>query len=158
MDRRMAKLSEGMIKRVGLATALFNRPAFLMLDEPFEGLDPLGTAQMKDHLAALAAQGVGILVSSHILTDVEALCSRIILIHEGRVMVQGHTDAILAARDRLQVLFEAPDGDEMLEEVRSLIEDRGGKVNFAGAAREGLEDLFRRVVADRDMKDREAAP
>jgi ABC-type multidrug transport system ATPase subunit len=148
LDRRMGKLSKGMLKRVSLATALFNKPELLLLDEPFEGLDPLGTARMKDHLAGLAGEGTGILVSSHILSDVEALCSRIIVIHEGRVLIEGPIDSILSAREGLQVLFEAPEGDRVLEEVRALIEARGGSVDFAGAAREGLEDLFRRVMAD----------
>jgi ABC-2 type transport system ATP-binding protein len=146
MDRRIAKLSKGMMKRVGLATALFNRPEALLLDEPLEGLDPLSAADVRKHLMDLARQGVGILISSHILSDVEAICRKIVLLNEGRVMVHGDCDAILAAKDRLEVRFEAPDGEVLLKEIRKIIEDGGGKVEFAGHPREGLESLFRKIA------------
>jgi ABC-2 type transport system ATP-binding protein len=142
----MARLSKGMMKRVGLACALFNRPEALLLDEPLEGLDPLGAADVRDHLTDLAKQGVGILISSHILSDVEAISGKIVLLNEGRVMVHGDCDSILAARDRLEVRFQAPDGEGVLDEIKGVIEAGGGKVEFAGPAREGLESLFRKIV------------
>lgn len=146
MKRRMSRLSKGMLKRVGLATALYNRPRLLLLDEPLEGLDPLGSAEIKDHIARLADEGAGVLISSHILSDVEALCSWIIVINEGKVLIQGERDAILAVRDCIEVRFRAPQGSDVLDEVRRIIESRGGEVDFAGHPREGLETLFRKIV------------
>lgn len=146
LDRRISKLSKGMMKRVGLASALFNKPEALLLDEPLEGLDPLSAADVREHLKDLARQGAAILISSHILSDVEAISRRIVLLNEGRVMVHGDCDDILAARDRLEIRFEAPGGEGLLEEITKIIEENGGKVEFAGHPREGLESLFRKIV------------
>jgi ABC-type multidrug transport system ATPase subunit len=146
LDRKMGKLSKGMSKRAGLATALFNRPKLLLLDEPLEGLDPIGSSDVKGHLEAMAREGTGILISSHILTDVEAICGRIVILHEGRVMVQGDREAILAARDRMEIRFQAPGDGELLDDIRRTIEARGGTVEFAGHPREELETLFRKLV------------
>ena len=158
LDRAMGRLSKGMAKRVGLAAALFNRPDLLLLDEPLEGLDPLGAAEVKAHLAALARDGTGILVSSHILSDVEAACNRIVLLHRGRVLLKGDRDAILAARDRMEVRFRGGGDTALLEEVRRFIEARGGTVEFAGHPREELEAIFRRAVTASEAREKEPSP
>lgn len=150
--RRMAGLSKGQLKRVGLATALYNRPGLLLLDEPLEGLDPLGAADIKAHLKTLAQAGTSILISSHILSDVESLCDRLLILHEGRVRVSGPTDAILEAGRAMQVRFSMPGektGSEekssepsICDDIKRLIESKGGRVESAGPARQGLEGIF----------------
>jgi ABC-2 type transport system ATP-binding protein len=146
MNRPMGRLSKGMYKRVGLATTLFNDPALLLLDEPLEGLDPIGSAEVKAHLIDLARRGRGILISSHILSDIEAICRRIVVIHQGKVVLAGDRDAILAVRDRMEVRFQAADHEGLLDEIKALIQARGGEIEFAGHPRESLETLFRRLV------------
>jgi ABC-type multidrug transport system ATPase subunit len=146
MDRRMSKLSKGMGKRVGLATALLNHPKVLLLDEPLEGLDPLGSSKVKTHLKALAAGGAGVLISSHILSDVEAVCTHIIILNEGKVLLKGERDVILAARDRIEISFQAPEGEALIAELCRRIEEKGGKVAFAGHPREELETLFKNIL------------
>jgi len=148
MDRRLSRLSKGMLKRVGLATALLNRPVLLLLDEPIEGLDPLGAAELKQHLKAIAREGTGILISSHILSDVEAICNRIIILHKGRVILEGDRDAILSAKDRMEIRFHAPDGENLLEEFAERIKTCGGSVDFAGHPRQELETLFKKLVKE----------
>ena len=144
LDRPLSKLSKGMSKRVGLACALFHDPSLLLLDEPLEGLDPLGAADVKDHLAERATRGAGILISSHILSDIETMCDEIVILDRGSVLLKGRRDAILAARDRLEVRFEGP--ETLLDEAVRFIESRGGNVESAGHPREGLERVFRRLL------------
>ena len=146
VDRRMAGFSKGMVKRTGLAAALFNKPDLLLLDEPLEGIDPLGAAAVKDHLVALARQGCAILISSHILSDVEALCSSLCVVNRGRVLLSGAKDDVLTLRDLVEVRFSAPDEEEVIDRIRTLVAQCKGAVVDVGRPRENLEGLFGRLI------------
>lgn len=86
-------LSKGLQQRVGFAQAIINRPALLLLDEPFSGLDPLGRREMRDLILELKAQGTTIFLSSHILSDVEEICDRV------SIMKQGALKAVFYLKD-----------------------------------------------------------
>ena len=88
-NTRTHKLSKGLRQRLGLAQCLINEPELLILDEPLGGLDPLGRKYIKDTLSALRNKGKSILISSHIIADMESLCDRIALIKEGRITRMG---------------------------------------------------------------------
>jgi len=147
LKRRMAGFSKGMIKRVGLAAALFNEPELLLLDEPLEGIDPLGSAAIKEHVRSLSRRGCAVLVSSHILSDVEALCTSLLIVNEGKVILHGRKDDILSLRDMMEMRFTAPDGAGIAEKVKELVERCGGEVRYSGRPRETLESLFSRILA-----------
>lgn len=85
-DQRLKNFSKGMLQRVGLAQAVLHDPDFLILDEPFSGLDPLGRKTVRDILFDLKRKGRTIFFSSHILPDMEALCDRACIIREGRIV------------------------------------------------------------------------
>src|SRR6185369_17316854 len=87
--KRMAQFSKGMKQRVKLAQGLLHEPDLLVLDEPMNGLDPMGRQEIADILKALAAQGVSILISSHILAELESLCKNILILNWGRVLASG---------------------------------------------------------------------
>ncbi len=146
LKRRMGGFSKGMIKRVGLAAALFNEPGLLLLDEPLEGLDPLGSASVKDYLKDLAAKGGGILISSHILSDVQSLCHTLLIVNEGNPILAGPKEQILSQRGVMEMRFTSPDEKGMKEKVSALIEGAGGEVVDFGRPRENLEGVFRRLL------------
>lgn len=146
LRRRMGGFSKGMIKRVGLATALFNEPPLLLLDEPLEGVDPIGAALVKDYLLELARKQSAILISSHILSDVEALCSSLVILNEGRMILSGSKDDILALHDMVVLRFSAPNEEELLEAIEQLIAEREGTVYSTGRPRKNLEDVFKRLL------------
>ena len=146
LKRPMAGFSKGMIKRVGLAAALFARPRLLLLDEPLEGIDPLGSAKVKEYLHAFARGGGSVLVSSHILSDIEGLCSTLFILSAGRVILSGPRDDILSLRDMIEVRMSAPEEADLLAAVEELVEKRGGRILYAGRPRENLESLFRRLL------------
>ena len=98
--RRIAGYSKGMRQRVKLAQAIAHDPSLLVLDEPMSGLDPVARHQMMQLLRELAASGVDILISSHILHEVESLTDRILLIHRGRILAQGTVPEIRALLHR----------------------------------------------------------
>jgi ABC-2 type transport system ATP-binding protein len=101
--RRLGEYSKGMARRLGLAQALINDPDLVVLDEPTSGLDPLGSAEVKELIIRLKAQGKTVLLCSHLLADVEDLCDRIAILHQGTLRECGRVEDLLRADDRVMV-------------------------------------------------------
>jgi ABC-2 type transport system ATP-binding protein len=93
---RLRQFSKGMLQRVGLAQALINDPEVVFLDEPMSGLDPLGRRQVRDLILRLRSRGCTVFFSSHILSDAEALCSRVAILVQGRLVSSGRMSDIVA--------------------------------------------------------------
>ncbi len=93
---RVGGYSHGMRQRLGIAASLLRQPRLLLLDEPTTGLDPAGMRDMRDLVRRLAAEGITILLSSHLLYEVEELCNRVAIIRKGRIVYQGTLKALLA--------------------------------------------------------------
>jgi ABC-2 type transport system ATP-binding protein len=98
MDVRLGKYSKGMLQRVGLAQALIHRPKLLVLDEPTDGVDPVGRRQIRDLLRSLESDGVTIFLNSHLLEEVELFCREVAIIHKGRVALQGLVSDLTAGK------------------------------------------------------------
>jgi ABC-2 type transport system ATP-binding protein len=98
MERAIRTYSKGMRQRVRLAQALAHRPAAVLLDEPMTGLDPVARSELGAVIRALPARGVGVLVSSHVLHELEAIVDRVVFVHQGRVLAQGR---VADLRDQL---------------------------------------------------------
>lgn len=96
-ERRVSGWSTGMLQRLGLASALLRRPRLLILDEPAEGLDPAGARQLDALIRRLAADGATILLSSHNMAEVDAICDTATILHRGSVACHGTLDALRAA-------------------------------------------------------------
>jgi ABC-2 type transport system ATP-binding protein len=88
-DKKLAEYSKGMLQRIGIAQALLAKPDFLILDEPMSGLDPDGRILIKDILKSLKQQKITLLMSSHLLEDVEELCDDLIIVHKGESLYSG---------------------------------------------------------------------
>lgn len=112
MDRKIATYSKGMRQRTKLAQALVHDPEFLILDEPLSGLDPVGRREVTDLIAGLAREGKSILVSSHVLHEVQALTKEFLLIYGGRVLASGNVHEIRGLMDRHphRITLRTPDG------------------------------------------------
>jgi ABC-2 type transport system ATP-binding protein len=104
-DKRVGTYSQGMRQRLGLARALLWRPRVLILDEPTNGLDPVGIADVRDSLAAVACQGVTVLISSHILAEVERLVERVLVIEQGRLLFAGSLAGLQRRIDEQRVAY-----------------------------------------------------
>ncbi|HTY07685.1 MAG TPA: ABC transporter ATP-binding protein, partial [Candidatus Edwardsbacteria bacterium] len=99
-DVQLRRYSKGMLQRVGLAQALVNEPALVVLDEPLTGLDPLGRADFKEIIIDLKRRGAAVFFSSHVLPDAEAICDRVAIISRGRLLRTGAMRDLLQARTR----------------------------------------------------------
>jgi ABC-2 type transport system ATP-binding protein len=128
-DRRVKGYSMGMRQRLALAAALLGDPKILMLDEPANGLDPQGMRWLRDILVALAAEGRAVLISSHVLSEVEQTVDSVVVIGVGRLVMQG-TLSDLIAGDTRPALVRSP----RMEELRGLLEAEGASLRREGRA------------------------
>jgi len=126
-DRRVKGYSMGMRQRLALAAALLGDPRILMLDEPANGLDPQGMRWLRDILVSLAGEGRAVLISSHVLSEVEQTVDSVVVIGAGRLVMQGSL-AELVKGDRRPALVRSPRADEL----RELLEDAGASVATDG--------------------------
>jgi ABC-2 type transport system ATP-binding protein len=101
--RVIGEFSKGMQRRIGLAQALINDPDLVILDEPTAGLDPIGCREVKDLILALARRGKTVILSSHLLADVEDVCDRVVIYYGGKVQAMGALKDLLATPDTLRI-------------------------------------------------------
>ncbi|MGQ0465901.1 MAG: ABC transporter ATP-binding protein [Sporichthyaceae bacterium] len=121
-DRPVKAYSLGMRQRLGLADALLSPPRLLILDEPTNGLDPRGIQEVRGLLAELNAGGTTVFLSSHLLSEVEASCSRVGIVDRGRLLLQENLDVLRAPTGR--VLVQTPDADRVVALLDGRVMDR----------------------------------
>lgn len=152
LDRRARKralkeYSKGMSRRIGLAQALVNDPKFVLLDEPTTGLDPIGTREIKDLILEMKTQGRTVLMSSHLLADVEDVCDRIAILVRGEMRECGNVRDLLLVRDTFQLRARNV-GEAVGRELADLLASRGATDIQASHPRTTLESLFLRVTGE----------
>ncbi|MFN5497541.1 MAG: ABC transporter ATP-binding protein [bacterium] len=144
--RPAGEFSKGMARRLGLAQALVNDPELLILDEPTSGLDPLGTRQVKDLILELGRRGKTILLTSHLLADVEDVCDRMVILYGGKIRAAGTSDELLA--DTQHTLLRTPRLSEgaIRAVEQALNSTQGVGIESVQSPRQTLESLFLDIV------------
>lgn len=149
--RQLKEYSKGMTRRIGLAQALINDPELLLLDEPTSGLDPIGTRDMKDLILDLRAKGKTIVMCSHLLADVQDVCDRIAILHQGDLKELGRVNDLLQVQDVTQVRARGL-SKEAEEEIRAVIQRHGGEMMAMEHPTTTLEELFLNIVRDSEAR------
>ena len=159
-DNRVASYSMGMRQRLGVASCLLADPELLILDEPMNGLDPAGMHEMREMIAGLAGEGRTVVLSSHLLDEVERTCDAVAIVDHGRVIRQGPIDELIrgAGAMAVQVDCAEPAGAVRLIDQAGIaagtaLTDTGLTITLpAGASRDLIADINRRLVlADIDV-------
>jgi len=144
--RVVGEFSKGMQRRIGLAQALINDPDLVILDEPTSGLDPIGCREMKDLILALARRGKTVILSSHLLADVEDVCDRVVIYYGGRIQAMGTLKELLAKPDTLRITTPVLPR-ETLERVLEIIRHDAAADNVrVDNPTQNLESYFLDVV------------
>ncbi|MEZ5423416.1 MAG: ABC transporter ATP-binding protein [Pyrinomonadaceae bacterium] len=131
--RQLRKFSKGMLQRVGIAQSLINDPELVFFDEPMSGLDPVGRREIRDLIANLRAKGVSVFMSTHILSDIEALCDEVAILRGGKLAASGRLGDLLAKDDAGRSLIVEVQGVKA-DEIRASVEF------IAGASIESTPD------------------
>ncbi len=151
--RSVGEFSKGMQRRIGLAQALINDPDLVILDEPTAGLDPIGCREVKDLIIALARRGKTVILSSHLLSDVEDVCDRVVIYYGGKIQAMGTLKELLATPDAIRITtptLPRATMEHVLEMIRKDVAEDKVRVD---TPTQNLESYFLSVV----QKARQAA-
>ncbi len=152
--RQVGEFSKGMQRRIGLAQALINDPSLVILDEPTSGLDPIGCREVKDLILALARRGKTVILSSHLLADMEDVCDRVVIYYGGRVQAMGTLKELLATPDAIRIttpILPRETLQKVLETIRRDVAEDKIRID---TPTQNLESYFLSVV--QKAKQREA--
>lgn len=140
-DRRLRTYSKGMLQRIGLAQALVQEPRLVVLDEPTAGVDPAGAVEIRNLILRLKERGITVLLSSHLLAQVQEICDRIGILANGVLVREGALDELLGVKDQTEMIFEnaAP---ETLRRIEALAVADGARVLERRRPQTSLERLF----------------
>ena len=177
-DVKVQKFSKGMMQRLGLAQAMMNDPALIILDEPTDGVDPVGRKEIRDILLRLKAEGVTIFLNSHLLSEVERISDRVAIMDQGAIIKEGRVDALTRAEEMyvielrdvteaaLSAIGEglrhrsgntlevsAPSSEE-LNAILDRLRATGAVIDSMTPKRSSLEDLFLELITTRELKQR----
>ena len=140
-DRRVGGYSKGMLQRMGLAQALVQDPKLLILDEPTAGVDPMGSRVIRDLILRLKKIGKTVLLSSHLLEQVQEVCDRVGIMARGQMLREGPINDLLAIEGRTDyVVANAPSDFE--EKIRTLAADSGAHLIETRSSQSTLESIF----------------
>ncbi len=142
-SRRVGGYSKGMLQRLGLAQALIHEPRMVVLDEPTAGVDPAGSRKIRDLILGFREQGLTVLVTSHLLEQMQEVCDRVGIMAHGRMVKEGRLEDLIAVENQTEIVLENAD-PALLARIQDLVTASGGgaKLVHTGRPRTTLERLF----------------
>jgi ABC-2 type transport system ATP-binding protein len=150
-NQRLGTYSKGMLQRVGLAQALINEPALLVLDEPTAGVDPAGSRDIRNLIVDLKKRGVTVLLSSHLLEHVEEVCDRVGILAKGELVREGPLEELIAIEERTEIVLENASG-KLIKEIEKLAAKSKAKLVERRTSTTTLERLFLDATSDHKSK------
>lgn len=148
--RRLGGYSKGMLQRIGLAQAMVQDPRLLILDEPTAGVDPIGSREIRDLILTLKERGFTVFLCSHLLEQVQEVCDRVGIIHQGVLVKEGRLEDLIAIEDQTEIVLRNATPN-LLEKIRELADhEEGVDLVRSGNPSTTLERLFLRETANKD--------
>ena len=140
-ERRLGTYSKGMLQRIGLAQALVNEPKLVVLDEPTAGVDPAGSREIRDLIVDLKAQGITVLLSSHLLAQAQEMCDRVGILANGMLVCEGRLDELIAIENQTELVLENA-SDTLVAKIEALTASSQAKLIARRKSTTTLERLF----------------
>jgi ABC-2 type transport system ATP-binding protein len=147
-NRRLSGYSKGMLQRIGLAQALVQDPQLVVLDEPTAGVDPAGSRQICDLILDLKRRGVTVLLSSHLLGQVQEICDRVGILANGVLLREGPLEQLIAVENQTELILENA-SPELLQEIENMIKDSPARLVEQRKPQTTLERLFLETTRNR---------
>jgi len=144
-DRRLGGYSKGMLQRIGLAQAMIQEPRLLVLDEPTAGVDPAGSYEIRNLILDFKKRGITVLLCSHLLGQVQEICDRIGILHEGLMVREGRLADLISIESQTELILENA-SPELLAEIRASVERSKGRMIEEKKPQTTLERYFLEVT------------
>ena len=148
-DRRVGTYSKGMLQRIGLAQSLVHDPQLVILDEPTAGVDPVGSAAIAEIVRELKRRGKTVLLSSHLLAQIEGLCDRVAILHRGKLVREGRIDDLVEEKDAESLVVQGLSAEGRAV-VEAEIKAQGGRLARVEKPRLSLDAYFLKEVHERE--------
>ena len=148
-ERRLGGYSKGMLQRIGLAQAMVQEPRLLVLDEPTAGVDPAGSREIRDLILDFKKRGITVLLCSHLLGQVQEICDRIGILHEGVLVREGRLDDLISIESQTELILENAT-PELLAEIQAAVVRSKGRVVEQRKPQTTLERYFLEVTGGND--------
>ena len=148
-DRRVGTYSKGMLQRIGLAQSLVHDPQLVILDEPTAGVDPLGSTAIAEIVRELKRRGKTVLLSSHLLAQIEGLCDRVAILHRGKLVREGRIDDLVEEKDAESLVVQGLSAEGRAV-VEAEIKAQGGRLARVEKPRLSLDAYFLKEVHERE--------
>ena len=148
-QQRLSTYSKGMLQRIGLAQALINEPQLLVLDEPTAGVDPAGSRDIRNLIVELKRRSVTVLLSSHLLTQVQEICDRVGILARGVLVREGRLEELVAIDNRSELVLENA-SEALVNEIEKLAANSNAKLIERRRSTTSLERLFLEATKDND--------
>src|SRR5207247_1665391 len=145
--RRLGTYSKGMLQRIGLAQALINEPKLVVLDEPTAGVDPAGSRDIRNLIVDLKQRGITVLLSSHLLTQVQEICDRVGILARGMLVREGHLEELIAIENRSELVLENA-SEALVKEIEQLAANSNAKLIDRRKSTTTLERLFLKATKE----------
>jgi ABC-2 type transport system ATP-binding protein len=151
-DRRLSGYSKGMLQRIGLAQALIGEPKLVVLDEPTAGVDPAGSREIRDLIVDLKRRGITVLLSSHLLAQVQEVCDRVGILAGGVLVREGKLEELIAIENQTELVLQDA-SDKLLHEIETLALGSQAKLVARRRSTTTLERVFLEATTNRDRKE-----
>jgi ABC-2 type transport system ATP-binding protein len=145
--RRVGSYSKGMLQRIGLAQAIVQDPRLVVLDEPTAGVDPVGSRQIRDLILGLKERGMTVLLTSHLLEQVQEVCDRVGIMARGRLLREGNLEALVSVDNQTQFVVENA-SPQLSAEIEALVAKSGATLIATHAPQRSLEKVFLEVTSE----------
>lgn len=141
-DRRLGGYSKGMLQRIGLAQALVGDPRLVVLDEPTAGVDPAGSRKIRDLIIEFKQRGISVILSSHLLEQVQEVCDRVGIIFQGKLIKEGKLEELIEIESQTEIILEHAD-PKILDQINKLVQaSEETRLLRSGKPKTTLERLF----------------
>lgn len=150
-NRRLGTYSKGMLQRIGLAQALINEPKLVVLDEPTAGVDPAGSRVIRNIIVELKRRGASVLLSSHLLEQVQEVCDRVGILSNGTLVREGRLEELIAVADQSELVFENA-SESLLGQIEKLASRSNARLVERRRSKSTLERLFLEATENKQAK------
>jgi ABC-2 type transport system ATP-binding protein len=146
LDRQVKSYSKGMLQRLGFISCLIHNPELIILDEPLSGLDPIGRKEFKDIMRSLKKEGKTIFFSSHIVSDVEEVCEKVVILEDGKILYSGNIDKLIHDNEGKSAVISVQGSPEIPSQYRNNVIEKKDEATILKCSKSDVNNIVKDLI------------